>query len=150
MTEEFAKFIVEAKQNTYASGNKPVKIDDNFDEFVYEKGIYRYRDRFFGSNPFIGQEIVFGSELPIWGMNYFGKLAHPKVDSVSIYNFLRKALMEVDEEFPVRGPNRFSIRDLEYRNEPAGDLEDFVGSEYIWYDNETIYTLVYSGGLIKK
>lgn len=31
-------FLVRAKKNTYASGNKPKKLEDGFEEFVYTEG----------------------------------------------------------------------------------------------------------------
>jgi len=54
------QFLVKAKINTYVlSGEGGEKIlSDGSKEFEFKEGKFEYRDRYFGFNPFIGQEIV--------------------------------------------------------------------------------------------
>jgi len=57
----FTKFIIKAKQNTYAKsgeGGEEV-LADGSKELVFKEKNFKYRDRYFGFNPFIGQEVVF-------------------------------------------------------------------------------------------
>jgi len=55
------KFLVKAKINTYTSsgeGGEKV-LPDGSKEFKFIEKELKYRDRYFGFNPFVGQEIVF-------------------------------------------------------------------------------------------
>ena len=63
-TKKLSDFLVKAKINTYASGK----------EFDFEEKEFRYRDRYFGFNPFIGEEVVWQKKEIIWGMNYYGRI----------------------------------------------------------------------------
>ena len=55
------QFIVKAKIATYASqGETDEKIlADGAKELIFENKEYKYRDKYYGFNPFVGQEIVF-------------------------------------------------------------------------------------------
>ena len=74
--EQLSKFLVKAKINTYASsgeGGEKILFDES-KEFEFEEKEFKYRDRYFGFDPFIGQEIVWQNGKIIWGMNYYGKV----------------------------------------------------------------------------
>ena len=90
---ELVDFIVRAKRNTYASGNKAAKLEDGFEEFIFEEGNFRYRDRYHAKDPrpFGGEEVVWQSGKAIWIMNYYGYILDQKIDSEIVYRFLRKA-----------------------------------------------------------
>jgi hypothetical protein len=49
-------FLIKVKTSTYAAlgESKERKLPDSSKEFLYEKGEWRYRDRYFGFNSFIG------------------------------------------------------------------------------------------------
>lgn len=57
---ELNKFLVRAKINTYASSGEDgeVVLEDGSRELSYKSGKWKYRDRHFGLNPFIGEEVV--------------------------------------------------------------------------------------------
>ncbi len=149
--ERLRRFLVKAKRNTYASGNNTVKLDDGSEEFVYENGIYKYRDRYFGNDPFIGQEVVFENQVPIWGMNYVGGISDPNVDSGRLYEFLRQALKRVNEQEPFRGPDWYDNGEFTYWNSVIGQESNFfIGRENISLGFREIYECIYHGGLIKK
>lgn len=63
---ELQDFLVKAKINTYASSGEggEKKLEDGGRELIFENGEYKYRDRYFGFNPFIGEGkfvlIIFG------------------------------------------------------------------------------------------
>ncbi|MEN9626169.1 MAG: hypothetical protein RL557_497 [archaeon] len=147
---ELRKFLVEAKRNTYASGNKAVKLADDFEEFVYGKGDYTYRDRYHANDPrpFGGEEVVWHRGEAIWLMNYYGLLLSSQVDKEKVYSFLREALQEVAEEFPFRGPVQkpFTRGELTYKSSINGNLECFNGTKFIVISSKRVYESKFHGG----
>ena len=148
---ELNDFLVKAKKNTYASNGEggEKKLEDGTKELVYEEGEFKYRDRYFGSKDFVGEEIVWKNNQPIWGMNYFGFMLPVPVDSKKFLEFLKKALSEVETSKPFRGPDQLNKGDFIYANSAHGTIENFHGEEVIFYLNERVYRLFYHGGAIK-
>jgi hypothetical protein len=144
------EFIIQAKLNTYASkgegGEK--KLPDGAKELTFEQDKFSYRDRYFGFNNFIGEEIVWENKKPIWGMNYYGQLLNSKLSPEDIYTFLQKCLRKIPKEQPYRGPDYLKETKFEYFNESTGDLTKFLGLERISFGAEDVFKLVYHGGLI--
>ncbi len=146
---EFLHFLVNAKKNTYASEGEfsEKKLNDGTRQLTYEIKNFKYRDNYFGFNPFLGEEIVWFDNKILWGMNYYGKV-FDKEYSEEIYNFLKKALKMVEKESPYRGPKILKEDKLKYINKFKGDYKNFIGKEIILYDGKKIYELKYHGGLI--
>lgn len=147
--EELVQFLIEAKLKTYASGLEGKRLEDGSKELIYENGELRYRDKYFGFNPFIGQEIVFLEGKPIWGMNYRGEVVSDLVAAESIYEFLRRALSKIPEDKPFRGPHLFKEDDFEYENEVEGTIEKFKGIEKIFFKGRVVYVAFYHGGFLR-
>ncbi len=149
---QLSKFLVKAKINTYASsGERGEKILlDGSKEFKFKEGEFRYRDRYFGFNPFIGEEIVWYKERVIWGMNYYGKIILEIVPPKQIYQFLQEALKKVSEDNPFRGPKKFKKDNFQYSNKIKGKIEKFEGEEKIFYKGKLVYRLIYHGGTIME
>ena len=145
------EFLVKAKVNTYASmGESDEKIlEDGSRELIYQEGKWKYRDRYFGFDSFIGQEIVWENGKMVWGMNYYGKILSKEVSAEKIYKFLKKALSQVEASMPFRGPKQFNYEDFSYRSTISGAEEEFRGVEMILYKRKRVYELSYNGGLIK-
>lgn len=145
-------FIIEAKRTSWASGKKAKRLKDGSKQYIYDNGIFRYVDNYFGDNAaFIGHEIVWRYNNPklhsagrkiIWGMNYYGWLTEKesikRKDQVN--KFLRKALNSLDDILlPFRGPKEYpdiwninipNIKnELIYNNETEGDIFNFSGQE---------------------
>jgi len=149
-TKELCKFLVKAKINTYASGTQGTILSDRSKELVYAEGRFLYRDRYFGFNPFIGEETIFYKGLCIWGMNYYGRATSPQDSSLKdLYAFLRDALKRVNEEKPFRGPEKYEKQPFRYVNEVEGNASSFHGTEKIFYMEEEVYKLLYHGGSIR-
>jgi len=147
--KQLRKFLVKAKINTYASGTKAAVLRDGSKELVFSEGNLSYRDRYFGENPFIGQELVFYKHKSLWGMNYYGYAAPSKnVSLKDLYAFLREALKRVDEETPFRGPKYYRYGFFKYINNVKGDISQFDGIEKIFYKENEVYKLLYHGGFI--
>ncbi len=151
MENNFINFLIKAKLNTYANGlAKRIKLEDGSKQLIFEEGDFKYVDRYYGFDSFIGEEIVFEKGKFIWGMNYYGKIISKVVSGKKIYKFLKKVMGKISEENPFRGPRNFKEKGFEYVNESIGDTICFKGKEKILYDCEEVYNLEYFGGVIKK
>jgi len=144
-------FLVKAKRAAYATSGEgdERKLADGTKELVFKKGLYKYRDRYFGSNPFIGQEIVFYKTKAIWGMNYYGRVIVDNIDIHEVYNFLKKALQKVTAGRPYRGPTTFSSGQWKYSCPVKGAVNNFFGYEVIYWRKEKVYELLFHGGEIR-
>jgi len=146
-TKELCKFLVKAKINTYASGREGTILTDGSKELTFEEGEFVYRDRYYGFNPFIGEEVVFCKGKCVWGMNYYGYIIPSEgISQKEVYEFLRKTLKRVREEKPFRGPEDYEENFLKYVNNVDGDVSRFNGTEKIFYNGKEIYRLLYHGG----
>ena len=148
---ELSEFLIKAKTGTYASNGEAneQKLPDGSLELTYNAGEFSYRDRYFGFDPFSGQEIVFQNGNAIWSMNYYGRTVDKKYPAEQIYAFLQKAMRQVKPERPFRGPSTFAEGDFMYNDESSGTLENFSGVERILFNRHKVYTLKYHGGTIK-
>jgi hypothetical protein len=135
-------FVVKAKQSTYAGSGKRETLDDGAIELVYQEGVYRYRDRYFGDDRFSGQEVVHREGKPVWTMNYYGH----NLQDIKISTFLKEALRLVPQEAPFRGPTKHQNGEWRYTNEWKGDIDCFQGYEAIYYQGKQVYELWYHGG----
>jgi len=145
------EFLVKAKVNTYASSGEGRErtLNDGTKELTYEEGQFKYRDRYFGFNPFIGEEVVFENNKVVWGMNYYGFITSNKVSAKEVYEFLKKALRKVKSDKSCRGPPKLKDRNFEYINKVDGNIEKFAGVEKIFYKKKEVYRLYYHGGSVK-
>lgn len=153
LKEQLSKFLVRAKKKTYASNNSLERIlEDGARELLYEEEIEEgakctYRDRYFGLNPFIGEEIVSVNGKPIWGMNYYGSCIN--FDSKRAYGFLKRMLRRVGKNKPFRGPEWVKNGNYEYFNSVTGSLGKFKGEEKILFKGQLVYLAYYHGGFIE-
>ncbi|APT75185.1 hypothetical protein LN42_01315 [Marinitoga sp. 1137] len=145
------KFIFNAKQHTYASSKDGDEIinDDRSYEFKYQDKEFLYRDRYFGIDPFTGQEVVYYKNSPVWCMNYYGYTLENSKFRNEIFIFLKTALIQLNENYPFRGINNLRIGKFQYINKYKGDLLRFSGHEVIYYEKRIVYYLDYFGGEIK-
>ena len=138
-----AKFNSQSqKSNSNPSGAKWSALSN------FSKGKLRYVNQSIGNIFRAGQEIVFENNKPIWSSVYSGGIIIDDVDSREVLNFLGSCLSEPDEEIPVRGRAYFTDGKLTYRNSANGSLEHFMGYESVDIEEEIIYELHYSGGLL--
>ena len=145
---ELSEFLVKAKRVTYAGNATATVLEDGCKELVYEESEYRYRDRYYGNDPFTGQEVVFRDGNPIWSMVYSGGSMNIG-DPEEVYEFLRKAMLQVREDRPFRGPNELVEGQLTYTDQSEGGVSGFSGVEKIEMDGRTVYVLRYSGGVVR-
>ena len=150
------EFVMEAER-TYAAGTgaRAKALVDGSKEFVHKNGVWRYQDRWFGFDPFIGQEVIFREGQLEWSMNYrgatlVGALGHVEIGDV--YMFLRKALQvgSSNRHKPFRGPAIFEDGDWVYTNKSKGVTSGFIGEEKISFAGHPAYHLVYHGGIVRS
>ncbi len=147
------EFLIEAKTQTYANENVE-KVNSSrlgSKDYEYKKGNMTYHDTYFGGTNFIGEEAVYIDNEIYWAMNYHGVTLDETLGEEAMDKALRPALMMVgkDDIIPVRGPKEFVNGDYKYTFDVHGDLNYFDGVETIYRNNEKIYELRCSGGLIK-
>jgi len=102
----------------------------------------------------VGQEIVKYKEKVVWSIVYYGGIIKDVLSKDAVYGYLRIFLSDSDD-IPARGkdgqvkPNGNSK--IIYHNRLRGgeDIKHFSGREFIMYDNDMIYELFYSGGIVE-
>jgi hypothetical protein len=146
------KFLVKSKKNTYASNGEfgEKRLADGVKELTFKEGNFFYRDRYYGSNKFIGQEVVFYRKKAVWAMNYSGRCFNGDIPVKEIYVFLKKCLKKVSVKNIFRGPENYKLGEFKYKNKSNGDIEYFLGEELIYFENKKVYELKYHGGFIAK
>jgi hypothetical protein len=151
---ELNEFLVTAKANTYATAGEGGEeiLYDGAKELIFGQGDFKYRDRYLGANPFIGQEIVWQNDQKLWGMNYYGEIFDKSIigDLLNEFlDFLKLSLRQVPAAKPFRGPAQFKKDRFEYICESQGNVGKFIGFEKILYQGGEVYRLDFHGGLIK-
>ncbi|BDG43061.1 hypothetical protein PcaKH35_14060 [Parageobacillus caldoxylosilyticus] len=132
-TANFIDFLVEEKKQTYASETNDASVRPLWNEakqLEYQKDDYLYRDIYFCSVFFAGQEVVEEKERPVWSMVYSGGIVTPslpRAQVASVYAFLRKVLRLVDVQAPYRGPRQWRDGSYTYQNDYEGTWNAFVG-----------------------
>lgn len=143
---ELACFLVKAKKATYA--NKTNKVNSSRKEshdYSYQENNYTYLDSFFGAENFSGQEIVYKDGKPCWSMNYYGRVIEENFNG----DFLKEALLQVDEELPFRGPLFYQKGEYLYLLRIQGKIDFFQGVEEIYYQTYKVYEGFIQGGIVK-
>lgn len=151
-TDKLAQFLNAANKATYANKEAPKVAPSRLksEDYHFEQGGLIYHDTYFGGRDFIGGEIVYENEKPVWGANYFGFVLDENISEKDVYDFLRLALMqEYDDVIPVRGPKHFSTDDKEYRFVVNGDLANFFGAEEISFGGKVVYRCYLHGGFVR-
>jgi len=146
----FIDFLLKAKLRTYATGGEGAEQDlaDGTREMFYREGDFFYRDRYFGFNPFIGEEVVWENDKVVWAMNYYGMVMDGSVEGAEIYGFLKKAMQRITPDRPFRGPGEYREGDFLYQDRSEGNAERFSGEEKIFFQNRQVYGLKYHGGKV--
>lgn len=144
---ELVKFLLEAKKATYAgkgpelSPSRPASHD-----LEDSRENLKYIDSYLGSEKFAGEEALWEDGLPVWAMNYAGRVTAPGFSG----DFLKAALLLVPEDRPFRGPERYEENHFIYSCTVDGDFSWFSGTEEIWAGDTKVYECMFHGGDIKE
>jgi transcriptional regulator with XRE-family HTH domain len=146
LSEQEIVFLCEAKRECYAGeGNKVDSSRPGSQDHYYQRGDYEYRDSYFGGEKFIGEEVLYHKATAIWSMNYCG---HNLAEEFSL-PFLKEALLQVQEQYPFRGPLIYRNGDFYYHCSIQGDVDWFQGKEEIFLGDKLVYECYFHGGIIK-
>jgi hypothetical protein len=149
--EELNAFIVSAKAATYVGDGKPTESCRKAShDLEYRNGSFYYLDSYFGGTDFIGQEVVYFEDEPVWAMNYYGKIIEPeKITGAEAGKMIKESLSRLYEEGRFLGGFEYSAGDTTYTDTNQGDPSSFSGKEWITRDHLKVYELEYHGGMIK-
>lgn len=139
-------FLLRAKQNTYAAKAPEVAAcRPASHDYSYEEKDYSYYDSYLGNEQFAGEEAVWQHGVPIWSMNYAGRVTGEHFCG----DFLKEALCHVPKEAPFRGPKIYTRGDYSYHCKVEGAFVWYQGCEEIFYRGESIYECYFHGGILK-
>lgn len=148
MNKSFVKFLIASKKKGYAAGDVNIVHEkDKSYSTRGEEGDFSFHDNWFGGEPFGGREVVFYKGKPYWMMVYYGS---DTGRAEGLIEFLRKALSQIPEGLPVRGPKELINGDFKYENEAKGTIEQFIGVEKIYFKGEEVFKTNYVGGLVDQ
>jgi len=144
-------FIVAAKRATYVGeGTRAEPSRSGSHDLVFSEGSLLYRDSYFGGTDFLGQEVVWKDDVPLWAMSYYGYILRPElIDAQRAGATIKAALQAMYDEGRFLGGFEWSGPHGTYRDSSTGDVTHFKGRESISVAGAEAYALDYFGGLIK-
>lgn len=145
---ELSDFVAEAHRNGYATTQPDAGEEQQGKVITYDRDEWKYRDHYYGSEAFVGSEIVTFDGRPVWGMSYYGDLSSKNADRATVYSFLRDALKQATSDHPYRGPPTLESAELSYRSSVTGDIHRFEGTEQIREEESTLYRGTFVGGRV--
>lgn len=146
INEDIIEFLRTAKKSTYAGKGEEVQSSrPNSHDLQYDEGNLKYIDTYLGGERFLGEEAVWKDHMPIWGMNYNGRIIGEGFSG----SFLKEALTLVPKEHPYRGPMVYQNGEYKYHCVVNGEFEWFHGYEEIFFNDTKVYECNFHGGCIK-
>jgi hypothetical protein len=150
--EQLNNFIVRAKAATYVGdGAKIAPCRPGSHDLQFKEGDFAYLDSYFGGADFLGQEVVYCQNEPVWAMNYYGRILEPEriwADEAGL--IIKQSLSAMYREGRFLGGFEYATDNGTYFDISEGDVTAFTGQEWIMRDNSRVYQLVYHGGLIRE
>ncbi|WP_017415089.1 DUF5680 domain-containing protein [Clostridium tunisiense] len=139
-------FLCKAKKSTYAGNGEEIKASrPNSHDFEYVEGELKYIDTYLGGKQFSGEEALWRNDIPLWSMNYAGRV----LDEAFSEKFLKEVLSLVSKDNPYRGPIIHEKGQHKYHCIIKGKFEWFQGYEEIYFNNNKVYECFFHGGVIK-
>ncbi len=148
--EELNKFIIQAKAGTYVgNGNNALSSRMGSHDLKFQEGSFSYLDSYFGGTDFIGQEIVYHKDEPVWAMNYYGRIIEKNsITGAETGQIIKASLSKMYKEGRFLGGFENSINDDIYIDTSEGNVVSFTGKEWITRNGVRVYELTYHGGLV--
>ena len=149
--EELNAFVVRAKAATYVGGGaKSLSRRPGSHDLEFREGPFSYLDSYFGGADFVGQEVVYYQETPVWAMNYYGRLLEPAmITAMEAGQIIQESLALMYREGRFLGGFEHAGQGSQYIDTSEGDVTSFTGKEWIVRAGSKVYELVYHGGLIR-
>lgn len=146
METRILDFLLRAKTSTYAAHAAETSPSrPNSHDLRYAEGDLLYIDTYLGGVRFAGEEAVWKDGVPVWTMNYCGRVIGQGFDG----DFLKNALMLVPRERPFRGPEEYNEGAMQYQNHSEGTIDWYQGFEVISLGGTRIYECFYHSGEIE-
>ncbi len=148
---ELEAFIIRAKAATYVgSGAKSLSHRPGSHDLEYHDPPFAYLDSYYGSADFIGEEVVYHADQPVWAMNYYGRILESTlITAAEAGQIIKESLTLLYQEGRFLGGFQHTAADGVYTDTSQGDFTSFTGKEWITRAGVRVYELVYHGGLIK-
>jgi hypothetical protein len=150
--EKLLQFLLKARTKTYAGGGGKVSpLLVGSDQLEFRENDWFYRDVYFtGNGIFMGLEVVYFQDNPVWSMCYYGnfrKLSEEEIDRV-----LRKALLENWQTTRLWKYVEWEFENYKYVCIPdyEGSIDEMAGSEKIFKEGQEVYFFYYAGGFIGR
>ena len=146
MNARETEFLIRAKRATYAGkGAETAPSRPGSHDLAYREGEMLYIDTYLGGERFAGEEALWVSGVPVWSMNYVGRVTGAPFSG----DFLKEALLRVPPDRPYRGPEAYENGDYAYACAVTGDDDWFQGRETIRYRGAESYECYFHGGMIR-
>lgn len=149
--DELSAFIVRAKAATYVGDGQPVdpcRLGSH--DLRFHDKEWSYHDSYFGGSDFIGEEVVYLGDKPIWAMNYYGRILRDDLlTGAEAGQMIKASLSRLYQEGRFLGDFEYTENGLTYVDHNEGDVKFFRGRELIRRGDQTAYELDYHGGLIR-
>jgi hypothetical protein len=149
--EQLESFIIKAKAATYAGNGKRVQpTRPGSIDLSYEEGDLAYRDSYFGTGDFIGEEVVWYKGEPVWAMNYYGYILVPEeLSAEESGKVIKESLTALYSEGRFLSGFKHQTTLGLYIDTNEGDVSNFHGMEWTERGGRSLYELRYHGGLIR-
>lgn len=149
--DDLNAFIVRAKASTYVGdGARSLSYRPASHDIQFHDGQWAYMDSYFGGTDFIGQEVVYFAQRPVWVMNYYGRIIEPSlINGGEAGHIIKRSLTELYKQGRFLGGFEYTVDGSTYTDTNEGNVDSFTGKEWITRQNKIVYDLVYHGGLVK-
>ena len=150
-TQTLKEFLYLSNKAGYAGGDakKWIAESDGSTTIPFAYKQWKSHDNFFGGEPYGGRVVVFYDNKPVWIMVYYGWVKEG-TDPDMVYEILREALMHMPNEYPYRGPEKYTKNTFTYHNTWHGAVDRFSGEEIIQKEKELLYKANYLGGFVDQ
>jgi len=141
--DKIKEFLLSAKRKTYSGdGAEGPPSRPGSHDLMHEDGELKYIDSYFGGSKFCGEEALYKDNVPIWSMNYYGRV----LDDLFNGDFLKESLQFGSVDMPYRGPKIYRSNGYEYLCTVEGDFSFFYGHEEIFKNGKKVYQCLFHGG----
>jgi hypothetical protein len=149
--DQLTSFIVGAKAATYVGGGAhSSSCRSGSHDLQFRDNSFAYLDSYFGGADFIGEEVVYFEEQPVWAMNYYGRILKPLlITAAEAGQIIQTSLSAMYQQGRFLGGFEYTSGNSTYVDTSEGDTASFTGTEWITRDGLTVYELIYHGGLIR-
>jgi Domain of unknown function (DUF5680) len=151
LLDALEKFIVCAKAATYVgSGAHSPSHRPGSHDLEFHEAPFAYLDSYFGGSDFIGEEVIYYNDQPVWAENYYGRILTPaSITGAEAGQVIKESLTRMYQEGRFLGGFEHTTAFGVYHDTNQGPFTSFTGKEWIERDSRVVYELHYHGGLIK-